>query len=109
MISVGREPLGGQYDAIFAFEFYIFRKISQFLIMKLKKKEKRALDKNQKAEKTQTCNLWWFLKKEKKRVGIFLVEALERFGITWISSDQKKPKVVCRLQERKTPTIFCIG
>ena len=50
-----------------------------------------------------------FLKKEKKRVGIFMVEALERLGITWISSDQKKPKVVCRLQERKTPTIFCIG
>ena len=46
-----------------------------------------------------------FLKKEKKRVGIFLVEALERLIITWISSDQKKPKVVCRLKERKTPKI----
>ena len=47
--------------------------------MKLKKKkDEKVLDKNQKAEKAKTCNLWWFLKKEKKRVGIFLVEALER-------------------------------
>ena len=40
--------------------------------MKLKKKEKRALDKNQKAEKTKTFNLWRFSKKRKKARRNFL-------------------------------------
>ena len=44
-------------------------------------------------------------KKRKKARRNFLGGGTRELIITWISSDQKKPKVVCRLKERKTPKI----
>ena len=76
--------------------------------MKLKKKkDEKVLDKNQKAEKAKTCNLWWFLKKREKARRNFLGGGTRE---AYNNLDKFRSKeVVCRLKERKTPKIFCIG